>query len=155
VQRRRDGSLLSVDNPARLNTGKVRSLASLIRSHWPGGPTAPRPPFITSLVWFSNPTLRVSLPRELSPQVAVTRDAPTVGDAPQQHAPERIQTLEQAILRIGDAEAKDQYFRRVTAEQSDTFAQVMGRIGFKESTRIHMAGSYELQLPAFAERGAT
>lgn len=155
VQRRRDGSLLSVDNPARLNTAKVRSLASLIRAHWPGGPTAPRPPFITSLVWFSNPTLRVSLPRELWPQVAVTRDAPTDGDAAQHRAPERIRSIEQAILRIGDAEAKDPNFRRVSPEQSTTFAEVMGRIGFKESTRTRMAGSYELQLPAFAERGAT
>src|SRR5690606_1667782 len=115
------------------------SLASLIRAHWPGGPTAPRPPFITSLVWFSNPTLRVSLPRELWPQVAVTRDAPTDGDAAQHRAPERIRSIEQAILRIGDAEAKDPNFRRVSPEQSTTFAEVMGRIGFKESTRTRMA----------------
>ena len=39
------------------------------------------------------------------------------------------------------------------AAQSDEFAATMARIGFKESTRTRTAGSYVLQLPAFAERG--
>jgi serine/threonine protein kinase len=146
VQERKDGSRLSFNNPARLNTTKVRSLASLIRRNWPAGPTAPPPPFITSLVWFSNPGLRVALPQELHGQIAVADDNDS---APQ------IQNLTQAILQIGEAEANIPNFRRVSPAQSAAFVATMDRIGFKESTRTRTAGSYELQLPAFAERGST
>lgn len=146
VQERKDGSRLSFNNPARLNTAKVRSLASLIRRNWPGGPTAPHPPFITSLVWFSNPDLRIALPQELRGQISVAEENTTAA---------QIQTLPQAILQIGEAEANNANFRRVSAEQANAFAATMDRIGFKESTRTRTAGSYELQLPAFAERGST
>jgi serine/threonine protein kinase/transcriptional regulator with XRE-family HTH domain len=146
VQERKDGSRLSFNNPARLNTAKVRSLASLIRRNWPGGPTAPHPPFITSLVWFSNPDLRIALPQELRGQIAVAEENTTAA---------QIQTLPQAILQIGEAEANNANFRRVSADQANAFASTMDRIGFKESTRTRTAGSYELQLPAFAERGST
>jgi serine/threonine protein kinase len=147
VQERRDGSRLAVNNPARLNTSKVRSLASLIKRNWRGGPTAPRTPFIESLVWFSNPNLRVALPVELYNQVAVADD--------NKAASNHIQTLSQAIIDIGETESTRSGFRRISAEQSDEFATTMDRIGLKESTRTRTAGSYELQLPAFAERGST
>lgn len=146
VQERKDGSRLSFNNPARLNTTKVRSLASLIRRNWPGGPTTPPPPFINSLVWFSNSELRVALPQELHGQIAVADDNES---APQ------IRNLTQAILQIGETEANNANFRRVGPDQADAFAATMDRIGFKESTRTRTAGSYELQLPAFAERGST
>lgn len=146
VQQRLDGSTTSYGNPARLNTAKVRSLASLIRRHWSGSPTAPPPPFIVSLVWFSNPNLRVSLPTELRDQVAVADDNEHAG---------HIRSLSQAIIDIGEAELTRTGFRRITAAQSDEFAAAMARIGFKESTRTRTAGSYVLRLPAFAERGAT
>jgi serine/threonine protein kinase len=146
VQERRDGTVMSYGNPARLNQGKVRSLASLIKRNWSGGPTAPRSPYIESLVWFSNPNLRIALPIELHNQVAVADDNEQAG---------HIQTLSQAIIDIGEAESSRTGFRRITAAQSDEFAATMARIGFKESTRTRTAGSYVLQLPAFAERGAT
>ncbi|MGY6502464.1 MAG: BREX system serine/threonine kinase PglW [Acidimicrobiales bacterium] len=147
VQERRDGTRLAYGNPARLNTAKVRSLASLIKRNWRGGPTAPRTPYIESLVWFSNPNLRVALPSELRGQVAVADD--------NEQARGHIQTLTQAIIDIGEAESSRTGFRRITAEQSDEFAAAMARIGFKESTRTRTAGSFILQLPAFAERGST
>lgn len=147
VQERRDGTRVSYGNPARLNMAKVRSLASLIKRNWRGGPTAPRSPFIESLVWFSNPNLRVALPTELRGQVAVADD--------NEEARDHIQTLSQAIIDIGEVESSRTGFRRITAEQSAEFAATMARIGFKESTRTRTAGTYVLQLPAFAERGST
>lgn len=147
VQERRDGTRMSYGNPARLNMAKVRSLASLIKRNWRGGPTAPRSPFIESLVWFSNPNLRVALPTELRGQVAVADD--------NEEARSHIQTLSQAIIDIGEVESSRTGFRRITAEQSAEFAATMARIGFKESTRTRTAGTYVLQLPAFAERGST
>lgn len=146
VQHRRDGSRESFNNPASLNTAKVRSLASLIRRNWSRSATSPRSPFIQSLIWFSNPNLRVSLPTELRSQVALAEDNPN-----RQH----LRTITEAIIDIGDAEAKSPNFERVTPQQADEFAATMARIGFKESTRTRTAGSYELQLPAFAERGST
>ncbi len=131
VQERRDGSRLSYGNPARLNMAKVRSLASLIKRNWRGGPAAPRSPFIESLVWFSNPNLRVALPTELRGQVAVADDNEEAG---------HVQTLSQAIIDIGEAESARTGFRRITAEQSAEFAATMARIGFKESTRTRTAG---------------
>ena len=146
VQERRDGTTMSYGNPARLNQAKVRSLASLIKRNWRGGQTAPRSPYIESLVWFSNPNLRVALPTELHGQIAVADDNEQAG---------HVQTLSQAIIDIGEAESSRTGFRRISAAQSDEFAATMARIGFKESTRTRTAGSYVLQLPAFAERGAT
>jgi len=147
VQQRRDGSRVSYGNPARLNMAKVRSLASLIKRNWRGGPAAPRAPFIESLVWFSNPNLRVVLPSERRPQVAIADD--------NEEARGHVQTLTEAIIEIGEAESSRTGFRRITADESAEFAKTMARIGFKESTRSRTAGSYVLQLPAFAERGST
>lgn len=146
VQERRDGSRQSYNNPARLNTTKVRSLASLIKRNWPGGPNSPRTPFIESLVWFSNPSLQVALPTELRSQIAIADDNTVTRN---------VQTLTQAIIEIGAAESNRANFARITAAQADQFAATMAGIGFKESTRTRTAGSYELQLPAFAERGST
>ncbi len=152
IQRRRDGTTMSYGNPARLNQAKVRSLASLIKRNWRGGATAPRSPYIESLVWFSNPNLQVALPTELLGQVAI---ADIENETADQKKKRRIQTLSEAILEIGAAESSRAGFRRITAAQSDELAAAMQRIGFKESTRSRTAGSYVLQLPAFAERGAT
>jgi len=152
IQERRDGTTMSYGNPARLNQAKVRSLASLIKRNWRGGPTAPRSPYLESLVWFSNPNLRVALPTELRSQVAV---ADITGETEEQKKQRHIQTLSEAIIDIGAAESSRNGFSRITAAQSDEFAATMARIGFKESTRTRTAGSYVLQLPAFAERGAT
>lgn len=146
VQQRRDGSRQSYGNPAQLNMAKVRSLASLIRRNWSGGPTAPRTPFIESLVWFSNPNLRVGLPPELRGQVAVADD---------NESADHIQTITDAIIDFGTSPGGDGRIERVTPAQSAEFAAAMGRIGFKESTRSRTAGSYVLELPAFAERGST
>jgi serine/threonine protein kinase len=146
VQERRDGSRQSFSNPARLNTAKVRSLASLIKRNWAGGPNAQRAPFIESLVWFSNPTLIVALPPELRSQVAIADDNTVT---------KHVQTLSQAIIEIGAAQSDRSNFERVSPAQADEFAATMARIGFKESARTRTAGSYELQLPAFAERGST
>jgi serine/threonine protein kinase len=146
VQQRRDGSTHSFSNPARLNTAKVRSLASLVKRNWARGPSSERSPFIDSIVWFSDPTLVVALPPELRSQVAIADDNTVT-----QH----VQTLSQAIIEIGAAESNRSNFQRVTAAQAELFAKTMAHIGFKESTRTRTAGSYELQLPAFAERGST
>jgi serine/threonine protein kinase len=148
VQERKDGSRLSFSNPASLNTAKVRSLASLIKKNWSFGANrvGDPPPFIQSLVWFSNRNLLVGLPSELRAQVAVADD---------NEVAQGIQTISEAILHIGAEQSNDVNFRRVSPAQANEFAATMDRIGLKESTRTRTAGSYELQLPAFAERGST
>jgi serine/threonine protein kinase len=146
VQQRTDGSVKSYGNPARLNMTKVRSLASLLKNNWIAAPGAERVPYIESLVWFSNPSLSVALPPELRSHVAIADDNSTA---------KNIQTLTDAILTIGDEASLRPNFKRITAALADQFAATMERVGFKESTRTRTAGSYELQLPAFAERGST
>lgn len=147
VQRRMDGSRMSYANQAAVNHRKARALASLLQRNWPGrGHDSIRVPYIGSLVWFSNPRLEVALPVELRPHIAITDDNDTT------HS---VQTLTQAILEIGSEEAKRADFRRITTEQAERLTSTMARIGLKESTRKRTAGSYELQLPAFAERGST
>lgn len=143
LQIRRDGTKESYRSPASLNTSKVRSLASLIRRNWRGTTS---PPFISSLVWFSNSGVRLEVPTELRSQIAVADDHPQR---------QQLQTISEAILETGDTGVRQRDFRPVTADQSKDFAATMARIGFKESTRTRTAGSYELQLPAFAERGST
>lgn len=147
VQRRMDGSRESYSNQANVNYRKARALASLLRRNWPGGGhDGVRVPRINSLVWFSNPRLQVALPPELRNQVAISDDNDSA------HS---VQTLTQAILEISSEEANRPDFTRVSAAQADKLAATMARIGLKESTRKRTAGSYELQLPAFAERGST
>lgn len=146
VQQRRDGTRVPFSSPARINTGKVRSLASLIRRNWQPGPPGSNVPYIGSLVWFSDPNVELALPAELASQVAKSDD---------NTATRHTQTLSEAILEIGAAEAARSNFERVTAAQSDALAATVDRIGFKESRRTRTTGSYELELPAFAERGST
>lgn len=145
VQIRNDGSRLSTSNPAAVNTGKARSLASLIKRNWAHAPNLPYPPYIESLVWFSNPKVRIKLPPELRSQVAVHDDNGGHG----------LQTITDAILTIGEAQSKDPNWRRITPAQSEQLVATMGRIGFREALRKRTVGSYELELPAFAERGRT
>ena len=146
VQQRRDGTRVSFSSPARINTGKVRSLASLIRRNWQPGTPGANVPYVASLVWFSDPNVELALPAELASQIAKADD-----NAATRHT----QTLSEAILEIGAAEAARPNFERVTGAQSDALAATMDKIGFKESRRTRTAGSYELELPAFAERGST
>ncbi len=72
-QTRRDGSLVSHANAANLTAEKVRALAGLVRSNWNTGPHRDglRTIFLEPLVWFSNPDLRIDLPRELHGKIAV------------------------------------------------------------------------------------
>src|SRR5664280_3168047 len=70
VQQRRDGTRVPFSSPARINTGKVRSLASLIRRNWQPGPPGANVPYIGSLVWFSDPHVELALPAELASPIA-------------------------------------------------------------------------------------
>ena len=146
VQERRDGSTMAHRNVAQLNQQKARSIASLIKRNWARGQGAAPYPYIESLVWFSKPDLSVGLPTELLGQIAVSNDNDQAG---------HVRSLSEAIIEIGEAESSNPQFRRVTVAQSDELAATMSRIGFKSSTRTRTAGTYELRLPAFAERGAT
>lgn len=147
VQHARDGKRRSFSNQASLNHRKAQSLASLLKRNWPGGGhDGVRIPFIGSFVWFSNPNLQVALPPELRPHVAISDD---------NTATRGVRTLTQALLEIGPDETNRADFKPVSAAQADRLAATMSRIGLKESTRKRTAGSYELQLPAFAERGST
>jgi serine/threonine protein kinase len=147
TQTRRDGSRQSHSNPANLTAEKVRALAGLVRHNWSLGPhrDGPGPIFLQPLVWFSNPNLQVRLPAELRNHVALAdsvdhRVFPGITDA---------------IITIGAEQAKDKRFSRVSEVRSDRFVVAMDRIGIRESTRNRTAGSYVLELPAFAERGNT
>lgn len=146
TQTRRDGSRLSTSNPANLTAEKVRALASLVKANWSYGPhrDGPGPIFLQPLVWFSNLDLRVKLPAELRHFIAVADGA--------QHRV--FPTITDALLTIGADEAAKSQFRRVADQQSDRFAEAMGRIGIRDSERRRTAGSYVLDLPAFAERGS-
>lgn len=149
TQIRKDGSRLSVSNPANLTAEKTRALASLIKANWSHGHLrdGPGPIFLQPLVWFSNPNLRVKLPPELKSFVAVA-------DHPDRE-PSRFSTISEALLSLGADQANATDFRRVTEVQSDRFVEAMGRIGIRNSERRRTAGSYVLDLPAFAQRGAT
>ena len=142
VQQRPDGSRQSFNNQAAINSRKVRALASLIKRNWPRNAKT-GPPFIQSLVWFAHPGVTVQLPPELHGEVAVHDDNAS-----------SLQSMTEAIITIG-ADQHDRNFRRITPEQSTDFAATMARIGLKESTRQRKVGSWVLQLPPMAERGAT
>lgn len=148
TQVRRDGSRLSVSNPANLTAEKTRALASLVKANWSYGHhrDGPGPIFLQPLVWFSNPNLRVKLPPELKAFVAVSDDP--------DRQPSNFPAISDALLSLGADQANARDFRRITELQSDRFVEAMGRIGIRDSERRRTAGSYVLNLPAFAQRGA-
>ena len=145
TQVRTDGSRQSHSNAANLTAEKVRALASLIRNSWHAGPNGdgPRTIFLQPLVWFSNPNLRVELPAELRTKIAVA-------DGQSRH---RFPGISDALITIGAEQARDPQFQRVSEAQSELFVKAMDRIGIRGATPTRTAGSYVLDLPAFAERG--
>lgn len=147
TQIRRDGSRVSYPNPANLANEKAKALAGLVKASWPPNPHGDRPDtiFLRPLVWFSNPDLDVGLHERFRPHVALA-------DGTDHRT---FATITDALLTIGSDEDADPRFRRVREEQSERFVKAMRRIGIRESERRRTAGSYVLDLPAFAERGST
>jgi serine/threonine protein kinase len=144
TQIRNDGSRESHPNAANLTAQKVRAIASLVSHYWNPGHQAgvPRTIFLQPIVWFSHPDLRLHLPAELRTKIAVADGldgSPFLG-------------IRDALITIGAEEANRQ-FERITAPQSDQFVAAMERIGIRGSTPTRTAGTYVLDLPAFAERG--
>jgi len=144
TQIRRDGSRQSHPNAVNLTAEKVRALASLVQRNW--NPArhrdAPRTVYLEPLVWFSNPGVRVDLPPELRNKVALALG--------REHR--RFPDLHGALIAIG-AEEAERNFERVTDAQSERFVAAMDRIGIRGATPTRTAGSYVLDVPAFAERG--
>ena len=144
VQFRRDGSRETHSNEVATTQRKAQRLKSLVSRNWQRGGVGDRAPFVEPLVWFSNPDLRVELPAELLRFVAVAEGNTRARGA---------RTLAEAILDVGadDAGRGHQRPGRGTIER---LARIIDGLGFRERAGYSI-GSYDLKLPAFAERGGT
>lgn len=141
LQRRNDGTERSHSSPINTTALKARILASMLKRHWRDDRL--EVPLIEPLVWMSDLDVTLRLPPEL-------RNHVVVADGDDHNS--GYSSISDRLLRVAKAHRAQQ---RITAAQADRFAATMERLGLKEGLHVRTAGSYELTIPAFAERGAT
>ncbi len=153
---RPDGSKSTFDNPIFLANLKAKRLKGLLQHKWADkdrakvGPV----PFVKVLVFLSAPDVDVSLSPDLAAHVCLRQPdhmAIASGTTPNAHFRGVIDT----IHTIGEAEAANSRFKQFSSAEADAVTRAMSMVGIKQSTKSRRVGSYQLILPALAERGST